>query len=450
MADDKDKTSGTQQGAQEQDKAGKATEAGTAAQAKKAQQRASRQKAGAKADQTPHRRGIAVALIIGGLGVVFGLGIGAYGLYSAYAGEQNRHQQKSRYQQQAEQLQTRLASLETRLNKVDGEQQQLQERLSRLQNRDQQIKSAVNEALGRYEGRLTTLQQGMKQLRHSYLLPEARLHQQVALVNTNAARLYLNLAAQVLWLADDRDAALRLLHQATVALQEENDDNSAAAAAKIRQVRMAVQAGKRQSMNQILQQLQKLSSLSGQLVLLKPAGAAVDKPDANAGHDSGYSWREALGQSWQRLQSLVTVTHLDSKQKALLDPDSRRQMVFLLKLYVDEARVALLRHNQEAFNERLQQARQLVSTYFKTDSAFDQWVEQASSIHYPRDNRTRQAFQEAREAVRNLAQKQTATPRAEAAGKNTESASGAVSSSGTAQAASTTSGSAATTTQGDQ
>jgi uroporphyrin-3 C-methyltransferase len=90
-------------------------------------------------------------------------------------------------------------------------------------------------------------------------------------------------------------------------------------------------------------------------------GAKVEPTAAPAG---GQGWRGVLNDLWEKLKALVVIKRRNEADPALLAPDERYFLRQNLRLNLESARIALLRHDSQSYQQTLRSAREWITLYF--------------------------------------------------------------------------------------
>ncbi|MDY6979886.1 MAG: uroporphyrinogen-III C-methyltransferase [Pseudomonadota bacterium] len=288
------------------------------------------------AEPAPRARGAGVALFVALLGLLGAVGAGAGGYYLW----QTQQQLADTQRQQLATLEETLTGLRRQHTSQNSRQD---EQLQQLQTRQQNLDDA-----------LQTLIKSRSHLRNDWLLTEAEY--------------LLKLANHRLLLERDVATAIVALQSADERLREVADPGLL----KIRQ-RIAADINDLRAVDQpdLAGLSFTLSSLAGdisRLPLATPDPQTRQQLDAAAAQsDKVESWRELPGALWQDLKSLVVIRQHDEPIQPLLAPEQRFFLTQNLQLQLEQARLALLGGQTRVYQERLQQARQWVETYFDTE-----------------------------------------------------------------------------------
>lgn len=100
--------------------------------------------------------------------------------------------------------------------------------------------------------------------------------------------------------------------------------------------------------------------------VLQDDSAAADK-SASAGTESG--WRHVLGVFWRELKSLVVIKKSGEIRQALLLPDEEYYLVQNLRLELENARLAVLRHDTENLHTSISLLLDWLKRYYDTSDA---------------------------------------------------------------------------------
>ncbi len=336
--------------------------------------------------------GVAIAILFG----LVGIGVGGYSLYLNYTVDKS-----TEVTAKIGMLNNQVEGLDKNVTYLKSSEATLSQSVNALQNRDQQIKSSVNQMLGAYEGKLDVLQQSVTQVQNTYLLPQSELRQQIQLVNINAAQIYLNLADQYIKVTGDKSAGIALARKAEQSLLV----LGATANEAISKIRIAISELKSSKYNGLKDEVAKLAqleSISSGLAIKIPG--EVNKITNDKSQMNG-SWKDALGASWERIRSLVTVSKVNDTESALLNSRVRGQLVMTLQFNVEQAKIAMLRGDRQMYQDSMKTARDLVVKYFKENTQYTQWVHLASTIRFPASIANVASLGSAIESVDQLSQK---------------------------------------------
>lgn len=90
-------------------------------------------------------------------------------------------------------------------------------------------------------------------------------------------------------------------------------------------------------------------------------GAATTEPAADAG------WKQAAGEIWQQLRSMVVIRHDQSGESAVLVPEQRYFLYQNLRLQLESARLALLNADEASYQHAIKTAVAWLRQYFTGD-----------------------------------------------------------------------------------
>ncbi|MDZ7803511.1 uroporphyrinogen-III C-methyltransferase [Thiohalophilus sp.] len=288
-------------------------------------------------EPAPRTRGVGVALFVALLGLLGALGVGAGGYYLWQTQQQLAGEQR----QQLAALQETLTGLRQQHSEQNSRQD---DQLQQLQTRQRNLDDA-----------LQTLIKSRSHLRNDWLLTEAEY--------------LLKLANHRLLLERDVATAIVALQSADERLHEVADPGLL----KIRQ-RIAADINDLRAVDQpdLAGLSFSLSSLAGdipRLPLATPDPRTRQQQETASQSDKVETWRELPEALWQDLKSLVVIRQHDEPIQPLLAPEQRFFLTQNLQLQLEQARLALLNGQTRVYQERLQQARQWVETYFDTEQA---------------------------------------------------------------------------------
>lgn len=87
---------------------------------------------------------------------------------------------------------------------------------------------------------------------------------------------------------------------------------------------------------------------------------------SQTGDDTG--WRGVLSNLWGTLKSLVAIKHRDPADRVLLAPEERYFLKQNLRLNLEAARIALLRHDASIYQQTLRAAQEWITLYFDSEA----------------------------------------------------------------------------------
>jgi len=266
---------------------------------------------------------------------------------------ENQQQLIAERGQQISALQDNLASLQQEL-RTRNEQQGKQ--LADLRERQSNLDNALENLLA-----------SRSHLRNDWLLTEAEY--------------LLKLANHRLLLERDVETAIVALQSADARLREVADPGLLTIrkriAADINDLRSIAQpdlAGLSFNLSSLAEDVTRLplATPDPQSKIRQAEQLTADKVD---------NWRELPAAIWRDIRSLVVIRQHDEPIQPLLAPEQRFFLTQNLQLQLEQARLALLNGQTRVYQERLQQARQWLESYFDTGhNATRQIIEQLREL----------------------------------------------------------------------
>lgn len=92
----------------------------------------------------------------------------------------------------------------------------------------------------------------------------------------------------------------------------------------------------------------------------------MEQNESAAAAETG--WRGVLHDLWKELKSLVVIKHHGEADRPLLAPDERYFLRQNLRLNLESARIALLRHDGRPYQQALRSAQEWITLYFDNDA----------------------------------------------------------------------------------
>ena len=99
-----------------------------------------------------------------------------------------------------------------------------------------------------------------------------------------------------------------------------------------------------------------------------PIARTSIQPSAAPAANAEKGWRGVLHDLWEKLKSLVSIQHHGQADRPLLAPDERYFLRQNLRLELEAARIALLRHDGQTYQQTLRSAREWITLYFDSDA----------------------------------------------------------------------------------
>lgn len=232
--------------------------------------------------------------------------------------------------------------------------------------------SSLNQSLEEREQQLTSLQKQHQQLSETLnafmakdTLTSAEIKKTWAL---QEIEYLLNVANQRTLLAKDVDGAKQALGIAAERIQALADYRLHPLRALITEEMMALDALADLDRQGIALKLQTAANHVQRLRVKKgpEVNAAMMQDDADeVAADSG--WRQAVGDIWQQLRSLVVIRHDETGEAAVLVPEQRYFLYQNLRLQLESARLALLNADSSSYQHSLTTAVDWLEKYFTGD-----------------------------------------------------------------------------------
>lgn len=255
------------------------------------------------------------------------------------------------YQQLNKQQQSQLglhSSLESELATLKSDTAQSQQQLGSLSQQQQALSDKLDEFIARETLTSADLMKTWALQEIGYLLNVANQRALLA-HDINGARQALSMAdQQIQTLSDYRLHPLRaLIAEEMMALDAVADIDTAGIALKLQTAAKHVPS---------------LRVKKGPEV--KTGNESVS---ATAATDDEASWKQALGDIWQQLRSLVVIRHDQTGEAAVLVPEQRYFLYQNLRLQLESARLALLNADNSSYRHSLQTAIDWLEQYFTGD-----------------------------------------------------------------------------------
>lgn len=177
----------------------------------------------------------------------------------------------------------------------------------------------------------------------------------------------LNIANQRALLAHDVAGARKALEMADEQIQMMSDYRLHPLRALIAEEVMALDALADLDKDGMALKLQAAAKRVQSLRVKKGPEVDNDNPAEATSPASDSNWKQALGDIWQQLRSLVVIRHDQSGQAAVLVPEQRYFLYQNLRLQLESARLALLNANNASYQHSLQTAMNWLEQYFIGD-----------------------------------------------------------------------------------
>lgn len=178
----------------------------------------------------------------------------------------------------------------------------------------------------------------------------------------------LRMANRRLQLSRDVAAAIKALEAADVRLAGLGEPAYLPVREAIAEEIAALEAVPRPDVEGLALRLSSLAQRAGTLPVQRPrlSAPAPEEPET-AREVSG--WREFLAALWSDLQGLVSIRHERPEGLPLLPPEQHEYLRQNVRLKIETARLALLRHEPATYRSVLEEAAAWVQRYFDTDRA---------------------------------------------------------------------------------
>ncbi len=257
----------------------------------------------------------------------------------------------------------------------DALTQQSAQTESRLTNLQADTQSLREQTSGAITSRLRELQTAQQDLRDTVQALNAQVRQKNGLATTLTEAEYLMRSANDhLLLNRDVNTAVAALTAADEHLRTTGDPDTLAVRGLLAREINALSALKQIDIAGLALSLNSLIESIDQLPLSARASAlpkGTDQPQRAQG------WRAFLGTVWFEIKSLVVVRYDNKTARPLLAPEQSYFLYQNLRLQLETARLALLRHDAQTFRAALITAHKWLNTYFDTASATTQHVSAA-------------------------------------------------------------------------
>lgn len=232
-----------------------------------------------------------------------------------------------------------------------------------LQSMNDQLTSQLNSALGDIQTREQALRESVQ-----------KLHDQLDRNSDDwvvaEAEYLIRVADQRLLLTRDTHTALRALKNADQRLRDMGDPSLLEVRKKITDDIVALRAvpdpdiaGMALTLSGLAQRVDVLPLTGGPSEHAKPADGGTQEGTAQTP-----GWRGFLNRLWGQIKTLVVIQHKGAGGKPLLPPDERYFLRENLRLKLESARLALLRHDGKTFRDALATAGKWLTEYFDPQS----------------------------------------------------------------------------------
>jgi len=231
-----------------------------------------------------------------------------------------------------------------------------------LQSMNDQLTSQLNSAMGDIQTKEQALRESVQ-----------KLHDQLDRNSDDwivaEAEYLIRVADQRLQLTRDTHTAVRALENADQRLRDMGDPSLLEVRKKITDDVVALRAvpdpdieGMALTLGGLAKRVDVLPLTGGPSEHAVPADAAAQDGEAQTG------WRGFLNRLWGQIKTLVVIQHKGAGGKPLLPPDERYFLRENLRIKLESARLALLRHDNKTFRDILGTAGQWLTEYFDPQS----------------------------------------------------------------------------------
>jgi len=253
-----------------------------------------------------------------------------------------------------------FAAIQQQLQQIDGQgRQQQQQRVESETRFNRQIDTLQQRQQGLHDA-LGEMLRTSRHLRQDWLLAEAEY--------------LVDLAGQRLNLAQDVGTALAALQAADERLQDVGDPALIAVRKVLAQDVIALKAVDQPDITGLSLKLSALVIEVDSLRLLTPAPDPEAEDDTPRAGEKIDNWRQLPGAIWRDIRGLVTIRDHQGPIKPLLAPEQHFFLTQNLKLQLEQARLALLNHQRQVYQERLGTATQWINTWFDAEDHRSQQV----------------------------------------------------------------------------
>lgn len=274
-------------------------------------------------------------------------------------------------------LQQHIAQLEASVEKQSVQLNQYIKQLENLSTQEKSLKHYIDQQISGVNANQAEIRQRMVQFSQSYLEPSTILAQQIQLMVKHVVINNLQFAKNAWEILGNRSYALFFLNQANAALLKL--DHSGPWLDKIYAIKIAIEHG--QSLLDSLHQIAELSSKLNQLELLPPL--STSKPQRAVKHEPHNNWQIALYESWEYIQSLISVHKISDVDRVLIDAHRRADVRAVVFLELSELRLSLINQLPENFERTQSNIELLIKNYFINDQAYQTWVDLLHKITLP-------------------------------------------------------------------
>ncbi|HLA75871.1 MAG TPA: uroporphyrinogen-III C-methyltransferase [Gammaproteobacteria bacterium] len=236
--------------------------------------------------------------------------------------------------------------------------EQTQARLNETQSQAQQLTSAVSAKL---DDRLKSLQDQQQAFHATLQALRTEINQKTGVPQVLVeAESLTRLAHQYLLLEQDIPRAIAALDAAFQRVDETKDPNNDEIKFLLANDINALSNIKLADIPAMALTLQQLADHVEQI----PLAAAMQELPKTLDKPSAGDWRNLLPKVWRELKSLVVVRYSDKPAAPLIAPKQSYFLYQNLRLQLESARLALLRHDGQNFRASLATARHWLQRYF--------------------------------------------------------------------------------------
>jgi uroporphyrin-3 C-methyltransferase len=257
-------------------------------------------------------------------------------------------------------------SLANENSKLRSQLDELQHQISDLQREDLNSNLALEELQKRLQSDLKLQSDSLKQLGQQFQALAADKGKDPMIWRLAEVEYLLSVANQQLMLKRDVDTALTALQDADRRLESIADP----ALIPVRKlIASEITALKSVDVPDITGMALRLSSLVDSIETLPLVNRERAKTDLAMDDTQVDSFNELMAKIMEDLKGVVSIRRSNEPIEPLLPPDEQHYLSQNLGLKLEEARIALLRHDTATFQQNLADTRQWVQRYFDPESA---------------------------------------------------------------------------------
>lgn len=250
--------------------------------------------------------------------------------------------------------------------------------LNQFQAQISTLQQSVNASIQQLTIQQTTLSTELQALSSKMAKPQAKLDQQLALINKQAIFNSLQLAKNVWQVTQNKKLALFFIQQA-----ENYADRSASFSAlnddSFQQIK--AQLNSSQDRQNLLKKLNQLAITSTQLSLLSPVIKEEKKDHPTTNHQSSdLGFKQRLVNGLAALKGLVSVQKITQTDVALSSTQTRLKIQQNLSIALSTLKIAVLENDADLMKSSIKELQKLVEQYYENNDVRQQWIELLQSI----------------------------------------------------------------------